>query len=158
MIPVIKLGQLFDVATLLKEYLSLQLDNILPNKYSRTEVFNGEFRLEQCPYLKQVCEEVADIGLKYNFALFRLMQPQTTLGWHKDDDCDHVSYHIPIITNHACFYVYDHELFPMQEVGELYSVRVDEMHTFINAGTSPRLHLHFIQDNAGRYLSREFAG
>jgi hypothetical protein len=158
---VVKLEHTFDHNKLLDEFLSCQPNKIMPGQYSTMEVFNEHYSqavVDNCPYTINVCEKIKELKLHYNFVLFRLLQPHTTLGWHTDQDCESISYHIPVTTNEACFYIYDVELHFLQTPGRLYKVRNDDMHTFVNAGTSPRLHLHFLYDNGGQYRDRRFLG
>ena len=108
--------------------------------------------LNNCPYIIEVCESVKSY-FDYNFAVFRLMLPWSSLAWHSDTDCFPVAYHIPVKTNDSCFYVYHRFIFPMQEPGRLYSVLNQKAHTFINAKNTPRLHLHFIHDTKGDYIN-----
>ena len=154
------LEQTFNYNKMLEEFLSFQPGHQLSENYQTAEVFNRDYSntiKENCPYTIEVCETLK-LQFKYNFVLFRSMAPHSTLSWHKDSDCDSVSYHIPIATNFACFYAYIDRLYPMQELGRLYSVLNQENHTFINAGPTPRVHLHLINDRGGQYLRRNFLG
>lgn len=155
-----KLDHKFDHERILTEYLLCQPNGTLPSKYTTTEVFNTTYSdvvKKNCPYTIEVCEAVKSI-FDFNFVLFRLMEPHTTLSWHVDADCEPNSYHVPITTNSGCFFITDVWSLAMHECGQLYRVFTHDFHTFVNAGTTPRLHLNLIRDNRGLYLDRKFLG
>jgi hypothetical protein len=159
--PVTKLGHTFDHETLLKEYISCQRNNALPSQYTAMEVYiDGTYRqkvIDKCPYTVAVIEKVKQLGCDFNFVLFRQIQSYSTVSWHIDPECKPVTFHIPVKTNSACFYVYDYHLYPMQELGELYRVDIDKTHTAINVGETPRVHLHFVYDIKGNIISGDHA-
>lgn len=149
-----KLNHKYDYERLLSGYRSNHPTNT--DTYDTLEVFNNGYTLND-PYVVEVCDSVMKV-FDFNFALFRYMPPRTTLSWHIDQDCESDSYHIPILSNPGCFYIIGPWAIDMQQCGQLYKVKNDDFHTFVNAGDTPRLHLNFIRDNKGRYLSREFKG
>lgn len=154
-----KLNSIFDHEKILKEYLSFQKDNKLLNEYSTQEIFNTtEYHpiiQSNGPYIMEVCEILKSV-ISYNFAIFRLMAPMSTFPFHIDSDVKGEAFHIPVTTNSGCYYIFDKKIYEMQELGRLYKVNVLATHTFINAGTTPRLHIHLIYDRIGNYLSRKF--
>ena len=130
----------------IKHYSTIEVYNKLKNGFS-------EKNKKDLPYTVQVCTELQNV-IKFNFVLFRLIPPMSTLTWHIDDDLDEVSYHIPITSNEGCYYIYEDRAYNMQSLGSLYLVRTNKFHTFMNAGITPRLHLHFVNDLDGRYVQR----
>lgn len=78
----------------------------------------------------------------FNFTdvTYRIVMPNTAYNWHFD--MGKICYHIPLITNNGCFFIYDTEFYKLN-VGKLYKVENDTYHTFVNSGASVRLHLTF---------------
>jgi Aspartyl/Asparaginyl beta-hydroxylase len=140
---VIELDDKFDHSRILSEYSALHAG--VPDIYNITWLLrDGRYEVD-CPYTIEVCESLKT-KLKFNQAVFRLMQNRTTLNWHRDGGLAPIAWHIPILTNSGCFYVYEDRTYKMQELGKLYSVRNSMFHTFINAGRTPRLHLHILEN------------
>lgn len=145
----------YNYQKILDEYTAYH--NGIPSNYVTTEVCNeGKYTFD-LPYTKSVCEDVRRV-FDFNFALFRQMPPRSTLSWHVDGDCEKFSYHIPIVTNQCAFFAISDGLYALHNCGKLYRVFTHDYHTFINCGLAPRIHLHFIRDNGGTYLKREFKG
>lgn len=154
-----KLDHLFDSSKLLNEYLSLLPNNQLPLTYFRTIIFNKDSFLpiiqKTCPYIISVCETIRSV-FDFNHVLIRLMPPYSNLSWHQDSESDPVAYHVPITTNPGCFFITDPLTISMQELGRLYQVHTHEFHTFLNAGDTPRAHLHCVHDNTGEYTKGDY--
>lgn len=73
---------------------------------------------------------------------FMTQNPKTCLSYHRD--MEKHRFHIPIVTNSSCFFIVDEQVYKMQQPGKLHTLRVDKMHTSINADkTNPRTHLVF---------------
>jgi hypothetical protein len=160
MVPTVeRLNYSFDASKMVEEYLNLMPDHQLPKAYLRTPIFNGDDFLptvrEKCPYIVTVCDTIRTV-FKFNHVLFRSMAPYSNLSWHRDADCDILTYHVPVTTNKGCFFISEPWAVPMQEAGQLYRVDSTSFHTFINAGSTPRVHLHCVHDNLGEYLSGEY--
>jgi hypothetical protein len=73
---------------------------------------------------------------------YRLVMPNTCYNWHHDPG--EVCYHIPLITNPGCWFVYENRSFHMPVNNSVYIVNNGRKHTFVNAGNEPRLHLTFM--------------
>lgn len=72
---------------------------------------------------------------------YRLLMPFTTFSWH----IDRYGYclNMPLITNEGCRFVFDKKAVYMPADGSIFAVNNGIPHTFINAGSEPRLHLTF---------------
>jgi hypothetical protein len=77
----------------------------------------------------------------FNAITYRLIMPNTCYNWHVDTG--QFCVHIPLITNAGCRFVYETRAFSMPADGSAYVVNNGIPHTFVNAGTEPRLHLTF---------------
>lgn len=154
-----QLPNVFDHQKILSEYLALIEDSTLPQVYKVEEIFSvSDYPVSvknNCPYVVSICEELRQ-ELKFNFAVFRLVPGRTTFLFHKDDDVAVPVYHIPIVTNDGCFFVFNNHLYPIQDVGCLYSVNTRHRHNFINGGLTPRLHIHFLYDIGGNYVNKVY--
>lgn len=86
-------------------------------------------------------EELID-SFKFPYGRIRVMRvlPGRCYVAHKDYS---YRYHIPIETNNACFFYFnDHDkTIKIPQDGNLYCVNTLEKHTFINAGSTDRIHL-----------------
>ena len=94
--------------------------------------------LKDMLYTQEIAQRVYNI-FKFKDMTYRVVMPNTAYNWHVDDG---IVYHIPLITNIGCHFVYDTESYPMP-IGPLYSVHNGIPHTFVNAGKEERLHLTF---------------
>lgn len=73
---------------------------------------------------------------------FMIQKPKTCLSYHRD--FEQHRFHIPIYTNTSCFFIVEEQVYKMPQVGRLHTLRVDKMHTSINANKElPRTHLVF---------------
>lgn len=90
-------------------------------------------------YTLGLCDRIKEL---FNFAdaTYRIVMPNTAYNWHFDKGS--ICYHIPMISNSGCHFIYENESYPMI-VGNLYEVHNGTPHTFVNAGSIPRLHLTF---------------
>jgi hypothetical protein len=77
----------------------------------------------------------------FDFVTYRMMLPNTCYNWHVDPG--KLCLHIPLITNVGCRFVYDTRAFNMPSDGSVYIVNNERPHTFVNAGSHPRIHLTF---------------
>lgn len=71
---------------------------------------------------------------------FRTLPPLTAYKWHTDFP-GKPFYHIPIISNEGCWFVYEGKSFAMPADGSSYKVNNSRLHTFMNAGVQERTHL-----------------
>lgn len=92
------------------------------------------------PYTAEVIDSVMQLQ-EFNSVTYRIVLPNTCYNWHVDTGKFCV--HIPLITNPGCRFVYDTRAFSMPADGSAYVVHNGIPHSFINAGTEPRLHLTF---------------
>lgn len=77
----------------------------------------------------------------FNAVTYRMIMPNTCYNWHVDPG--KLCLHIPLVTNIGCRFVYDTRAFNMPADGSVYIVNNERPHTFINAGSEPRIHLTF---------------
>lgn len=154
---VTRLDASYDAVKLYDEYLSLY-DGVLPQKHSTKCIYSSltGYQIE-CAYTLEVCEIVRKT-FDFNFATYRQIPDGSTLSWHQDTDLQNVSYHIPIKTNSAAFFVYGDRTYRMPDLGGLYVTLNQDWHTFFNAGIHPRVHIHFINDLGGDYIRGHFKG
>lgn len=110
-----------------KKFHLLKLDKYAPEK-------------DILPYTIEVAEQIKKI-YNFNSITYRSVQPNTAYNWHVD--VGQLCYHIPLITNPGCWFVYEHRSFTMPADGSVYIVNNGKPHTFVNAGTEPRVHLTF---------------
>lgn len=113
---------------------------LVQKKYHLMMHHKFEDVIEQMPYTKSVAEELFN-HLPYNSINYRYVMPNTCYNWHQDTGL--CCLHIPLITNPGCWFVYEHKSFFMPANGSVYIVNNGKMHTFINAGSEPRLHITF---------------
>lgn len=81
-----------------------------------------------------------DVIKKYKLFRTRLLwlNPRSCYSMHFDDS---PRIHIPIFTNPDSFFVFKKGIVEHLEVGKVYWVDTREVHTAINGGEHPRLHL-----------------
>lgn len=86
---------------------------------------------------------VSSILSRYDFdsVTYRMIMPNTCYNWHVDPG--KLCLHIPLVTNLGCRFVYDTRAFNMPADGSVYVVNNERPHTFVNAGSEPRIHLTF---------------
>ncbi len=73
---------------------------------------------------------------------FMTQMPKTCLSYHRD--VEKFRFHIPLVTNSNCFFIVDDQFYRMPEAGYLYRLRVDKLHTSVNANKDFfRTHLVF---------------
>lgn len=98
--------------------------------------------------INKVIEQLKD-HYDCNKIVYRIVMPNTCYRWHVDTKqyCQNkkifYNYHIPIITNEGCWFVYSGQSYCMPADGTLYRVQSSVPHSFMNAGNSPRVHLMF---------------
>ncbi len=116
----------------------------------------GSFRLKKWPYrdtdythlitgfeyIQPLFDYAAKNGWKACRPMIRCLNPKTCLSYHADDaEC---RFHIPLSTTWQAFFVVQDKVFRMQEVGSLYSLTTNVLHTAVNANlTKPRIHFTF---------------
>ena len=83
-----------------------------------------------------------DYSLNIGRIRFMTLLPKTCLSYHKDDE--EIRFHIPVVTNHKCFFIIDDQVFRMEKPGQLYTLKTDCFHTPVNADINlHRTHLVF---------------
>jgi hypothetical protein len=138
-----------DIKTLIKEYRSSVkelMENVVTHNNSvlvqkKFHIIRNDVEkdiLFNMPYTQEISKRVCDI-FKFKDMTFRIVMPNTAYNWHMDTG---LVYHIPLITNIGCHFVYENESYIMP-AGALYSVHNGVPHTFVNAGKEERLHLTF---------------
>ena len=98
--------------------------------------------LDKLPYTQEVLSKVK---LLFNFdcVTYRVLFPKKCYDWHIDPYLIDHCYHIPLITNSACEFVYEGNLRYRLPVGQLYRATTDIGHTFENNGLAERVHITF---------------
>jgi hypothetical protein len=92
-------------------------------------------------FVKEVDQWLSTIGLRCTMVKFWTLKEGTC--WPLHSDPEPYRYHIPLKTNIGSMMVVDDKLYTMPEIGSLYKMRIDVLHTAINAGASERVHLVF---------------
>jgi hypothetical protein len=145
----------FDVDLLINEYLTTVQERMYyfkfgkywnigqPSEKFHLIVFNETMELiEQLPYTKKIIENLHK-DFDFNMVTYRSVYPNEEYAWHTDRWSDsQFNYHIPLITNELCNFVYLNSSYHMP-VGKLYKANIHELHTFRNNGNSVRVHLNF---------------
>lgn len=116
-----------------------QIKKTIPQKFytftNKTEICIG--------YMDEVIELVKSKGLRPARARIICLTAGMACSWHRDapDEIYAVRLHIPIITNHGCFFetVDDREHMPADGSG--YFIAVNREHRVVNDGGSDRFHL-----------------
>lgn len=96
--------------------------------------------IEQIPYTNSVLQKVKNIFI-FNSVTFRLVMQNSCYDWHSDRG--QICLHIPIISNFGCFFAYEKLNFKMPADGSAYLANNSKMHTFVNSGPEPRVHIVF---------------
>lgn len=104
------------------------------------EVITSYSKLNKFSYTLEIAETLRKT-LDFNSITYRSIEPNTCYNWHTDPG--KICYHIPLITNQGCWFIYEHRSFHMPATGEIYIVNNSRPHTFVNAGDSPRIHITF---------------
>lgn len=115
--------------------------------------------IENMQYTQEIIKRVKPL---YDFSdvIYRAVLPGKEYIWHTDSswsEFDH-NYHIPLITNINCNFMYVDKIYPMP-AGKLYKSMVNRLHTFKNGGTETRVHLTFERmkkTNSDAFTKRTF--
>jgi hypothetical protein len=136
-----------DVTTLLAEANVLKpldwnnssiQDVFIQRKFSLMYRFKWNEIISSMPYTMSVLDSLKK-EMPYNSVYYRYLNPYTCYNWHTDRM--HTCIHIPLITNEGCKFVYTDKVFTMPADGSVYMVNNSIPHTFVNAGSNPRLHI-----------------
>ena len=142
-----------DTNKLLEEYLTVSSDKF-ESIFNRTNtvlvqkrfhlLFRNEkinnFKTKDFPYTFEVANQNLEF-YNFNSITYRSIEPNTAYSWHRDPG--KTSYHIPLITNLGCYFIYDSESYHMKVDDCIYTADTEVLHTFVNAGDKPRVHLTF---------------
>ena len=106
----------------------------------RMDEFDDRIDLKTVPKVMEMYELVKSM-IDCNSINYRFVMPNRCYNWHVDlgKNCIHV----PLTTNEGCWFVYDNRCFRMPADGTVYLVNNERPHTFMNSGTTERLHLTF---------------
>jgi hypothetical protein len=139
-----------NLSKLLAEYLNIQdqLHDVVNHgnkvlvqkKYNILKCNEWHQDKDNFPYTLEIAEQIKKI-FDFNSITYRSVQPNTAYNWHTD--IGQLCYHVPLITNPGCWFVYEHRSFSMPADGSVYLVNNGRPHTFVNAGSTPRIHLTF---------------
>lgn len=97
------------------------------------------------PYTLEILERVKSL-FNFDVATYRVIKSKRRNAWHIDYYKANHSYHIPLITNSECRFLYDEEDESLQyklPVGYLYKTKTDITHNFQNNGLEDRVHITF---------------
>lgn len=140
-----------DVDTLVQEYrdniIEDELEDVyfqevrVQRRYRLQDLNQTYFNVDKMPYTAYVIEQVKSV-FDFSHTHYRIKMPYTSYGWHTDDT--EFCYHIPLITNSGCWFIYEDKKFRMPANGDVYIVNQGREHTFVNSGDDPRLHLTFM--------------
>ena len=140
-----------DVKTLLQEYHTVEhLMSDVINHNNATLVqrkFHLKLKGTEAPELASLTNtsflvnNITAVYADFNSVTYRMVMPNTCYNWHVDTG--KICIHVPLITNQGAKFVYEHKSFSMPSDGSLYVVNNEQYHTFINAGSEPRVHLTF---------------
>lgn len=113
----------------------------------------GSFHLKKWPYTDrdytklvagfEYVQSIIDYAAQHGYTacrpMIRCLQPKTCLSYHAD--YAEMRFHIPLDTSWQAFFVVQDIVYRMAEVGTLYSLQTNVMHTAVNSNlTKPRLH------------------
>lgn len=98
--------------------------------------------LDKMPYTRGIINLIAEIA-EFDKIVYRIVMPNTCYSWHIDSFKNGFSYHIPLVSNDGCLFVYESINYKMPADGSIYKTKNDIPHTFINSGKTERLHLMF---------------
>jgi hypothetical protein len=140
----------FDLAQLLREYQSVShiladVTNhnnavLVQRKFHLVQTGIETEELKKIPYTHEAIRTILNIH-RFDSVTYRIVMPNTCYNWHVDKGKTCV--HIPITTNIGCRFIYEHKSFLMPADGSAYVVNNGIPHSFMNAGSEPRLHLTF---------------
>jgi len=90
-----------------------------------------------------------DIKTFFNFTdiCYRVVPALSTYLWHTDPE--QVCVHVPLTTNPGCWFVYEGVSFHLPAEGKAYVVNNDKPHTFVNSGSTERVHMIFMKKHNG---------
>jgi len=92
-------------------------------------------------YTQQIAKEL-ELFTGFGIGRVRLAWLPTDYAYPMHIDFESIRFHIPIITNKYCYFLNGEELSQMP-YGGVYHIITDEIHTAMNYGGVPRLHLVF---------------
>ena len=139
-----------ELPTMVAEYKTLE--NLLTDVVSHNNKTLVQKKLHlvkdgiESPHLAKLAYThsiVSKILSRYDFnaVTYRMIMPNTCYNWHVDPG--KLCLHIPLVSNIGCRFVYDTRAFNMLADGSVYVVNNERPHTFVNAGSEPRVHLTF---------------
>lgn len=93
-------------------------------------------------FIQPLFDYATDWGYTPCRPMIRYLPPKKCLSYHRDDVP--VRFHLVLDTHPSAFFVVNDVVYRMPEVGSLYSLRTDQLHTAVNAHlTLPRIHFTF---------------
>lgn len=116
----------------------------------------GSFKLKNWPYsdrdytklvagfdyIQPVLDYASSQGWVVCRPMLRCLPPKSCLSYHRDDAT--MRFHIPLDTTWQAFFVVQDQVHRMPEVGTLYSLTTNVLHTAVNANLNkPRIHFTF---------------
>lgn len=138
----------FSIDELVKEYHDYIEDKLIePNEvyglqkvYSIVENYTVKDIVKSMPETQKALDFVSTI-FDFNKVTYRWISRNRAYNWHIDEE--RLCYHIPLITNDGCWFLYEGKSFHTPADGSLYIVNNGIPHTFVNSGSEPRVHIMF---------------
>jgi len=131
-----------DISLLLEELKFLKklewVKNFMQTKLPVYQQNKWSDYAESMVYTKSVVESLKQ-HVPFNSVYYRYLHVHTCYNWHTD--AMKTCLHIPLITNEGCKFVYEDRVFSMPADGSVYIVNNSIPHTFVNSGTTDRLHI-----------------
>ena len=106
----------------------------------RMDKFDDRVDLSELPYVMEMAEKIREL-MDFNSINYRIVNTNRCYNWHVDQGKNCM--HIPLTTNDGCWFVFENRCFRMPADGTVYIVNNERPHTFMNSGTTERLHLTF---------------
>ena len=135
----------FDVNPLIEEYVNYAQPNLTHIESKNIPILHSMFTidfksniLDSMPHTQKVVDYLKSM-YPIESVTYRVLPPNVVYKWHTDSGTPY--YHIPLITNDGCWFVYEHRCFQMPADGSLYKVSTSRPHTFMNGGSAYRVHL-----------------
>lgn len=136
----------FDLNILLDEYNTLCQNYPSETCPSGKKLFLVRFKKRNTtasnmvPYTESVLHRIRRF-FDFDCVTYRTIKPHGSYSWHIDKYLSDHCYHIPLITNDLCEFVYDTGEKYKMPVDRLYRAKTDELHNFFNNGSTDRVHI-----------------
>jgi aspartyl/asparaginyl beta-hydroxylase (cupin superfamily) len=99
-------------------------------------------KMAAVPYTASVIDRIKQFS-NFDCVTYRVINPHSQYAMHIDPYLNDYSYHIPLITNPLCEFVYEDGARFKMPAGPLYMAQTNIMHTFENNSDFDRVHITF---------------